>query len=174
MKRLFVLLEGDDDVRFFKKVLLDPLRERFDSVILWKFAQQKKKKVAAFIRTVQDLGSDYLLFTDMDEAPCVTEKKRGVRRAIDTAEARRVLIVIREIEAWYLAGVTDDDARALGLSMPETTDRITKEAFNALKPRRFDSRIDFMMEILKRYSLETARRRNRSFRYFSDRTGIPY
>ena len=47
-----------------------------------------------------------------------------------------------------------------------STDELTKEDFNRLIPRRFDSRIDFMFEILKSFSIETAARRNNSFDFF--------
>jgi hypothetical protein len=46
---------------------------------------------------------------------------------------------------------------------------MTKEDFNALIPPSFDSRIDFMFEILKSFSFVTAARHNRSFQFFSER-----
>ncbi|HII98687.1 MAG TPA: hypothetical protein HA272_05405 [Methanoregula sp.] len=46
---------------------------------------------------------------------------------------------------------------------------MTKEDFNAVIPLRFDSRIDFMFELLKSFSLETAVKKNASFRFFYNR-----
>ena len=46
------------------------------------------------------------------------------------------------------------------------TDEITKEKFNDMTPARFDSRIDYMREILKRFSVETGVAKNASFGYF--------
>ena len=53
-----------------------------------------------------------------------------------------------------------------------STDELTKEDFNARIPSRFDSRIDFMFEILKSFSLETAARKNQSFHFFVNRYRI--
>ena len=46
---------------------------------------------------------------------------------------------------------------------------MTKEDFNARIPKKFDSRIDFMFEILKSFSIETAARKNQSFHFFVNR-----
>jgi len=51
----------------------------------------------------------------------------------------------------------------------KNTDTLTKEGFNSLIPQRFDSRIDFMVEILKRFCTGMAKRKNGSFRYFAER-----
>ncbi|MEM3394055.1 MAG: hypothetical protein QXY79_03310 [Candidatus Methanomethylicia archaeon] len=45
------------------------------------------------------------------------------------------------------------------------TEIISKEQFNGYIPKDI-SRIDFMIEILKNFSMEEAKKRNNSFRYF--------
>jgi hypothetical protein len=49
------------------------------------------------------------------------------------------------------------------------TDELTKEDFNGLIPPKFDSRIDFMFELLKYFSIDTAEKKNQSFRFFITR-----
>ncbi|MDI6767583.1 MAG: hypothetical protein QME52_12240, partial [Bacteroidota bacterium] len=49
------------------------------------------------------------------------------------------------------------------------TDDTTKEQFNRLIPEKYDSRIDFMSEILNNFSFKTAKRKNRSFKYFIEK-----
>ena len=49
------------------------------------------------------------------------------------------------------------------------TDNLTKEDFNGLIPGKYDSRIDFMFEILKYFSIDSAGKKNHSFRYFAER-----
>jgi hypothetical protein len=49
------------------------------------------------------------------------------------------------------------------------TDDLTKEDFNRLIPKNYDSRIDFMFEILKYFSIDSARKKNHSFRFFVER-----
>ncbi|OGW18585.1 MAG: hypothetical protein A3G93_11920 [Nitrospinae bacterium RIFCSPLOWO2_12_FULL_45_22] len=41
--------------------------------------------------------------------------------------------------------------------------------FNRLIPNKFDSRIDFMLEILKYFSMGIAKQKNKSFSYFLER-----
>ncbi len=78
-------------------------------------------------------------------------------------------MVIKEIESWYYAGLSRESALALGVPDLASTDALIKEDFNHLIPRKYDSRIDFMFEILKYFSLESARTKNNSFRFFVDR-----
>jgi hypothetical protein len=47
-----------------------------------------------------------------------------------------------------------------------STEDISKKQFNNLIPKGFDSRIDFMLEILKYFSIKIAKQKNKSFRYF--------
>jgi len=79
-------------------------------------------------------------------------------------------VVKIEIESWYLALLDNNTCRKfkIKLSKIKNTDHITKEQFNALIPKKFDSRVDFMIEILDCASIETARQRNTSFKYFID------
>jgi hypothetical protein len=77
-----------------------------------------------------------------------------------------------EIESWYYAGLTVETLQKLGLPSLPSTDGLTKEDFNALIPPSFDSRIDFMFEILKSFSFETATRKNQSFHDFVSRYRI--
>jgi hypothetical protein len=74
-----------------------------------------------------------------------------------------------EIESWYYAGLTVETLQRFGLPSLPSTDGLTKEDFNALIPSSFDSRIDFMFEILKSFSPGTAARHNRSFKFFFER-----
>ena len=77
-----------------------------------------------------------------------------------------MVVVIKEIESWYLAGIDAKNAARLNVTIPGSTDHISKKEFDRLIPDSFDSRIDFMIELLKCYSLRVARRKNASFKYF--------
>ena len=68
-----------------------------------------------------------------------------------------------------MPGFRQKSLQTLGLPALPTTDGLTKEDFNALIPLAFDSRIDFMFEILKSFSPTTAALHNRSFKFFFDR-----
>jgi hypothetical protein len=78
--------------------------------------------------------------------------------------------VIKEIESWYLAGLTAKDLEKLNIDYKKKkTDNLTKEQFNRLIPKKFISRIDFMQEVLKHFHLETAKQNNQSFKYFLEK-----
>ncbi|PTW03383.1 hypothetical protein C8C76_10118 [Halanaerobium saccharolyticum] len=75
-------------------------------------------------------------------------------------------MVIKEIESWYLAGLDQETSSAIGVQNFERTDHLFKEDFNDLLESVYDSRIDFMWEIIKVFSLKTAAKKNSSLNYF--------
>jgi len=81
----------------------------------------------------------------------------------------KILVVIREIESWYMAGLDTKPSKNLGIKkIPKTTEDITKEQFYSLIPQKF-SRIDFMREVLKNFSIQTAKQKNKSLKYCIER-----
>ena len=169
-KRLWVFLEGNDDERFFEGVISPLLENAYDSVRSWKYAQEKTTKAKDFLRSIKSMDSDIFFLGDINSCPCVSAKKdEAIISYGQDLGPNDIIVVIREIESWYLAGLTDKKCRELGIRTIRKTDNINKEKLNALMPRKFDSRIDFMVEILKRFSVNTAKQKNKSFGYFMSR-----
>ena len=169
-KRLWVLLEGGYDERFFERVIRPIFEKTYDSVKPWQYAQKQTKKVKNFLKSITAMNSDYFFLRDINDFPCVTARMESIKdkygARIDT---NNIIIVVKEIESWYLAGLDDKARKELGIRTFGNTNNITKEKFNNLIPKRFDSRIDLMVEILKRFSVETAKQKNRSFNHFMSR-----
>jgi hypothetical protein len=168
-KRLFILVEGEDDIRFFGRIIKPLLAPSYHSVEIIPYASIKREKVSKFLKSVVLMNNDYIFVADIDQERSVRDKKQILFYRFSDIDGRSIVIVIREIESWYLAGISIDAAQELGIADLSSTDEITKEDFNARIPARFDSRIDFMFEILKSFSLETAVRKNTSFRFFVSR-----
>jgi hypothetical protein len=168
-KRLFLLIEGDDDERFFQRIIKPKYEEKYDTVTLWKYAQVRNQKVDNFLRSIKAMGADYIYIVDINLAPCVTAKKQEIRGGLKNIDQDKIVVVIREIEGWYLAGLDDKISQHIGIRPSNTSDNITKEQFDDWVPKKFDSRIDFMMELLKYFSIEMAKQKNRSFRYFLEK-----
>lgn len=168
-KRLFILVEGEDDVRFFGRIVKPLLVHRYDSVEIIPYASIKREKVNKFLQSIVLMKNDYIFVADIDFEHSVRDKKQLLYYRFSTINDRSIVIVIKEIESWYYAGIPDALAPVLGVPVLPSTDEMVKEDFNARIPRQFDSRIDFMFEILKSFSVETATRKNRSFHYFVDR-----
>ena len=188
-RTLYILVEGGDDARFFERVVRPMFEDEFGHVQLWQYSQQEKEKVNKFldsIRAMQGGGiADLIIVADLDESPCVTDRKERIPSGFRSLSAgqspgqptgpfssTRILIVCREIESWYLAGLNDEECKRLGLTTTlDNTDRISKEQFLDLMPDRFDSKSEFMLEILRVFDHETARSKNSSFRYFMQKYG---
>ncbi|MDI3543049.1 MAG: hypothetical protein PWP57_652 [Candidatus Atribacteria bacterium] len=170
-KRLFIFVEGEDDERFFEKIVEPELRKIYNSVGIIHYATLKKKKIENFLKSIKAMGAEYIFVTDIDESPCVTAKKQKLLSIFTNIDKERVIVVIKEIESWYLSGLDDTKSKRLGihLNVINNTNNITKEQFNQLIPGKFDSRVDFMLEILKNFSIEIAKQKNKSFKYFIEK-----
>ncbi len=166
-RKLFIWVEGGSDARFFEAVLKPLLEKNYNRVEVRTYATLKKSKVVNLLRGIRASDNDYILVADIDQEPCVTAKKQRILDRFRNIDGGRIRVVIKEIESWYLAGLDDAASSILGLPDMETTDAVTKEDFNVLIPEKFDSRIDFMMEILKYFSMKIALKKNQSFAYFT-------
>lgn len=169
MPRLNILVEGSDDVRFFERALVPRLRERYGAVRLVPYACLRRTAVDRLLRGFARLGESCVIVADIDTEPSVRAKKRVVLGRFAEADPSAIAIVVMEIESWYLAGADDGFLSGLGIPPPASTDDVTKEAFNALVPRRYLSRVGFMLDLLEGYSLERGARRNRSLAFFLHR-----
>jgi hypothetical protein len=171
MPRVNVLVEGADDVRFFERVLVPLLAERYGAVRLIQYACLRRRAVDRLIRSFARLGEPYVIVADIDTEPSVRAKKRVILGRFAEADPSAIAVVIVEIESWYLAGADDGFLAGAGIVPPPSTEEITKEAFNALVPRQYVSRVGFMLDLLDGYSLERGAARNRSLAFFLRRYG---
>lgn len=178
-KGLFIWVEGDDDERFFERVIKSHFDTEYDYVKIISYEgdrykeEKKKEKITSFFKAITSMKksvgytADYLFVTDLDTTPCATRKKQEIKEILKGIDEKRILVVKNEIEGWYIAGLNDRDSKKLGVKCFHSTNKLTKEAFNKIMPRRFaSSRIDFMQEILNCFCLETAKKKNESFKYF--------
>jgi hypothetical protein len=170
---VFIFVEGNDDERFFKHII----EPRFDQKVKYiKYAQLKKKVIINYLRSIQNSKDDYIFTADIDEMPSVSAKVKWVRSKFEYLRDQKVIdipkknlaIVIIEIESWYVAGMTDSFAFANHIEPIRNSEWINKEIFNNFFHGKFRSRIDFMQELLKYYSYDTALLKNKSLDYFDN------
>lgn len=172
-KELIVFIEGNDDDRFFEKII-EPriMRAKFSKLTRYPYAQRPDKQVNAYLKNLKSGAQEYyeyIFVADKDEHPNAEDCKRSILERYPDADPARIFMVCAEIESWYFAGLTQDRLRELGIHADgtNTTDELTKEMFNALIPTRYkDSRILFLIEILACYNISHARVRNISFDEF--------
>jgi len=166
---LFIFVEGNNDERFFERVVKPKLEEKYNEVKLWKYAQVKDTKIDSFIKSIKAMKAEYIFVADINNTQCVTAKKQEIQSKFKEIDKNKIIVVVKEIESWYLAGLDSASCKQLKIRCVENTNSITKEQFRALIPKKFDSEIDFMLEILKLFSIEIAKQKNMSFRYFFEK-----
>lgn len=165
---MFVWVEGPDDVRFFDRIVKPRLDKKYDLVKTVAYSRMKNDKIINFLKSIKSMKADYFFTADINNSPCISQKKTTIKRKITNVDRNRIMVIKKEIESWYLAGLTAKLARELKLPVLTDTEGIAKEKFNQLIPNKFQSRIDFMVELLNSYNFRTARLKNRSFKYFTD------
>ena len=115
-KRLFILIEGDDDERFFEKIMKPKFEKNNYTVQLWKYAHKNNRKIKNFLKSINSMGAEYIHVNDINNFPCVTAKKAKIKEKFrNFIDNNRVTVVIKEIESWYLAGLSNADSKNLNL-----------------------------------------------------------
>ncbi|NUV00458.1 hypothetical protein XO12_10285 [Marinitoga sp. 1154] len=171
-KQLYIFVEGEDDKRFFDNIIKLELSGKYDSINIIRYAKMKKEKVNNFIISIKKMNADYIFAHDIDNTVSTTSKKIEIKHMLKNIDEDKIFIVIKEIESWYLAGLSNEKCKILKIPIVKNTDEITKESFNNMISDRFDSRITFMIEILKNFSIKIAIQKNKSFKYFIEKMNI--
>jgi hypothetical protein len=168
--QIFVWVEGPDDQRFVETILLPAMRGQYDFVEIVPYAGMTKEKAIKWLESIRAMeNTNYIFLADKDRSPCVSQKKADLTQKIKSLQADRISVVVEEIEAWYLAGLTAHGRASLEIAYIGNTDHIDKEAFDLHRAEAFDSRVDWMIEMLRFYSLEEGTARNASLRYFAEK-----
>ena len=169
-KILYILLEGVDDERFFSSIVSPLFQDKYSYIVFYKYASEAPKKIRNFLKSIKSMNeknlADYYFVSDMDSNICITFLKDKLKNKFNIYDLSKIMIVIKEIECWYLAGLNNDFLRKYGISKCSDTCRIFKEDFNRLIPPTFSFRTDFMIECLKFFSIDEAKIFNSSFDYF--------
>lgn len=165
-QRLFIFVEGNDDERFFSRIVKPLFVEKYASIEIIMYACMKSEKVCRFIRSISEMGHDFILCADIDQEQNVRAKKIVLNDRYCLLENDHIVIIIKEIESWYLAGLDNRAQNRLGIRQFRSTNHITKEIFNSMIPRHYTSRIAFMGDIIALFSLPAGAEKNRSFSYF--------
>ena len=162
-------MEGEDDERFFDRIIKTELSKKHSKVKVFKYAQNTRPTLEKFVTTLKKSGTAYIFFSDMDRVTCYTKKKEVIKsKIIKNIDSTRIIIVKTEIESWYLAGLNRHDAASLNIQHFSNTGDITKEDFARICDK-YTSRIDCMANILEKFSINVAKKQNQSFKYFCDK-----
>jgi len=162
--KFFIFVEGSNDTKFFKKILKNFDSDFFEIIKIIEWASKTNEEINNFLKTISQVANfDYLFFADMDDFPCITSKKTKLKERYSEIDIQKILIVIKEIESWYLAGLDKNSSKKLSIKHQKETNNITKEMFEELKPNKI-----LYLDILEYFSIETAIQKNNSFKYFKE------
>jgi hypothetical protein len=171
MALLYVLCEGDDDERFFDRVVQPRLSYSDREVKYFQYAECPHEDVRNLLHSILDMradgiDADYLFLRDYDRAPCKAFRFDEIDRAYDELVARdRTFLVVQMIESWYVAGLANQHALPMLDDAPSQTDDLLKRDVETMRAEDAD-RVDVLQEILKHFDIERARYKNDSFEYF--------
>lgn len=170
---MFVFIEGDDDERFVETVIRHYLESRYDRVVLIPYAQKTRAERRKYIRALHRTpGAEYIVLGDINKAVCVPERRHKIAAQFGDIPLERVVVVVKEIEAWYLAGLDASSCGELKIKRFGRTDELTKETFNSLIAKSWQSRFDFKVECLRRFEVAVAVSKNESFKYFAEKLSL--
>ncbi len=169
---LFLLVEGSNDKLLFDHVVKPRLDDRY-SVVIVKTTATNLPEVNRLVKMLNHQSYGYWKINDLDESPCITQKKVSVQGKHPEIPVNNILIVRTEIESWYAAGLNSEACARLKVNFSKPPDNMTKEDFEACIPSRYNnSKIAFMQDILRHYSFDGARARSTSFNYCMDKLDL--
>ncbi len=175
-RRLYIWVEGIADRQFFFEIIKPFFEPAYDEIQFVLYAGQSKVNMKSYFDSINSLGADYIFVADLDENPCITQKLEKVRQTYPYFKQERVQIVVKEIEGWYIAGLSNENSKQLKIKPVRNTSSLTKEQFNRMVPVKHlktkISRLNFRDELLRLFSMETAVSKNTSFRYFVEKYNL--
>lgn len=173
-RRLFLFVEGDWDERFARRILAPVWEKRYDHVDFVRYSNLPKTKIESYLRSLGPMGADYLFLADLDRPErCITAAKEILCKAYPHLDPARIRIACLEIEGWYAAGMRPDHPKYGGLSLAQIreTDGLSKESFESAFLAKGSSPYEARLDLLDSFDLARALERNRSLRYFVEKTG---
>ena len=180
LNKIFIFVEGDYDKSFFEQIICPRFKTRNKDTKIIPYhgdyykGKKGKELIVKIIKSVDrnnkqkklDIHYDYLIVTDIDRCPCVTSKKKEFIDKIKNIDNNKIIVVIKEIEGWYLAGLDEKSLKRIGIRRKlKDTNNITKNEFMELVPKEKMPK-EFALEILSLYSLDVGIQKNQSLKYF--------
>ncbi|URZ15816.1 hypothetical protein [Clostridium felsineum] len=161
MNDMIIFVEGPDDERFYKWYFKNKVK-------IIPYATEKKEKINNYIKSIKKIDyMDYIFTCDIDSVN-LSEKKKLILKTFSNCDEDKIIVSIAEIESWYLAGLNKENSKKMKIKYFSNTDNITKEKFNNIIPKKYSSRLSFMIEILENFDLEEGVRKNKTLYYFHD------
>jgi 5S rRNA maturation endonuclease (ribonuclease M5) len=155
----FLFVEGKDDERFMQKYF------QGENIKIIKYSTMKTCKLIDYLNSIKRMPDcDFHVFVDED-GKGVEKVKKEYKDRLKIEEICRITVVKYEIESWYLAGMSSENMSKYGMKDILKTDVINKEGFWRLFKEK-ERNINTLINILKDYDCNLAKKRNSSFSDF--------
>ena len=161
LKKVLLLVEGDDDSRFIKKIIIPIINNFYSNVSVREYIQLNKKLREILINNYERNGDDIFVFADYDNTTCISNKIKSVRKNYNFTNSLKIFIVKKEIESWYIAGIDDALLIKYKLSPIEDTENLSKKFIDHIGTQD-DSILECKLQLLKSYSITKQRTETRA------------
>jgi len=165
-KRIGFFLEGNDDKRFFEKILEPFFSDNYPNYTFHKIrhSEMADEKVKLFINSFKEDECIFIFFKDYDRGPCYSRILERTIERFEQLEQNEIFIVRKSIEGWYLAGLNDIFLRDKGVNEHfDDTENISKHRFKTLFPRG-TTISTILIEMLEDYDIRIAINKNLSLK----------
>lgn len=178
-RKLFILVESEYDTIFLEKIILDYLKQSYKEIEFFEYARIPPETIVNVLKSKIEMNFNYFFLVDLDANICFPEKKDFIRRSIPILHIEKIIVVIKEMESWIIAGIVKEVLYDLGSKREIVTslgihkrsfcsDEFYDKDFMKLIPKKLRSKRLFVMDLLEFYDINLAKRRNLSFEYFFD------
>lgn len=161
---LILWVEGYHDVLFFDKIVKPNLKNKYNNITIKEHSEENRDYINRYITSITSMNIDYMFIVDIDFKSDISSKKKEIKKSYPKIEEDKILVVIKEIEGWYAAGLKQG-MRKFKISNLNNTDNLTKEEFDCKIPSKY-TKLEYLMEILDIFSVDIALQKNTSFRYY--------
>lgn len=169
--KLYIWVEASPDEAFFRRIIIPVISNNYVPRVIK--GKSLLKKSPQFLRSIEKVGDSYIFVTDLNKGtPCVSERKSLVQLELPDIDRNKIIVVVTEIEGWYLAGLNRLSIRRLNVSAQKlkskSLDSITKQEFLNIIPKGC-TELQFRQKILRYFDINVAILKNKSFKYFFDK-----
>ena len=166
---LYIFVEGPDDKRFFEKIIIPILENRYLEIKIIEYAGWSPDEISPFMRSMNKNPdwATYIFVHDFDVDSCITKKKANLCETYFPLKEEYLYIVVTMIESWYLSGTSNYVLRKnrIRTSVEEIPSNANKEYFERLISSGSNDRVKVMTNILDNFSIDVAVVKNKSFKY---------
>jgi hypothetical protein len=173
MRQIHFFVEGNDDVLFMNAVVRPICLLHQVQYNVFAYSQEKVVKTSAILQTHMLRGEDCFFLADKDSMQyrTIEQRKHALYHRYQLPDQAHCVVVVEEIESWYLAGLPHDVYTELCIGRYyDGTNTITKEQFNAQLAHTHKASkgrsVILLRYLLRRFDVDIACERNRSFLYF--------